>query len=87
MQIVKFLLLLAQVVIKTSNVVVSRCCFARTARNCSKVRAARVALAARLFFVIQPIKSLICCDAVAFPVVDAKAPFCIFLERLHLKCA
>ena len=44
----------------------------RTARNRSKVRAAR---AARLFtFVIQPMKVLICGVVVAVPVVDAKAP-------------
>ena len=43
----------------------------RTARNCSKVRAAR---AARLRFVMQPMKVLICGVVVAVPVVDAKVP-------------
>ena len=49
--------------------------------NCSKVRAAR---AARLFFVIQSMKVLICGVVVAVPVVDAKAPHYLFLERLLL---
>ena len=35
MQIINDLRLYAQVVIKTVNVVISRCCFARTARTCS----------------------------------------------------
>ena len=42
-----------------------------TARNCSKVRAAR---AARLYFTIQPIKFLICDVVIPVAVADAKAP-------------
>ena len=40
------------------------------ARSCSKVRAAR---AARLFFLIRPIKFFIWGIVIAIPVVDAKA--------------
>lgn len=41
--------------------------FRRTARNCSKMRAAR------LFFTIRPIKSLLCSVAIIAAVVDVKA--------------
>ena len=44
----------------------------RTARTCSQGRAAR---AARLFFLIRPIKFLIF-DVAAVDVVDAKAAYC-----------
>ena len=47
------LLLCFHVVVKTLNLEISRCHL-----NCIKVRAARAARAARLFFLIQPIRSL-----------------------------
>ena len=54
----KDLLLRARVVVKTSNMKISRRRLADyTSQHCNKKRAAR---AARLFFFIQPIKSLIC---------------------------
>ena len=45
------------VVVRTSNMKISRRPLADYVKNCTKNRAAR---AARLFFLIQPIKSLIC---------------------------
>ena len=47
----------APVVVRTSNMKISRRPLADYVKNCTKNRAAR---AARLFFLIQPIKSLIC---------------------------
>ena len=56
----KILLLRAHVVVKTSHMKISRRSL-ETSKQCTKKRAAR---AARLFFFIQPIKSLICGVAV-----------------------
>ena len=50
----KDLLLCALVVVKTLTLEISLCHLATTSKNCTKVRAAR---AARLFFLIQPIRS------------------------------
>ena len=47
----------APVVVRTSTMKISRSPLADYVKNCTKNRAAR---AARLFFLIQPIKSLIC---------------------------
>ena len=54
------------VVVRTSNMKISRCPLADYVKNCIKKRAAR---AARLFFLIQPIKSLICGVVVVVAVV------------------
>ena len=51
----KNLLLCVHVVLKTLNLEISRCHLADYVKELSKVRAAR---AARLFFFIQPIRSL-----------------------------
>ena len=67
-------LLCVRVVVKTLNLEISRCHLAEyviwqnTSKNCTKVRAAR---AARLFFLIQPIRSLFSGVVVAFAVVLA----------------
>ena len=58
----KGLLLRGRVVTRTSQVVI----WQTTSTNCTKKRAAR---AARLFFLIQPIKSLTCGVVEAVPVV------------------
>ena len=50
-------LLCVHVVVETLKSEISRCHLADTSRNCTEERAAR---AARLFFFIQPIQSLIC---------------------------
>ena len=62
----KDLLLRARVVVKISNLKFSRCSMAGYVKNCPKKRAAR---AARLFFLVQPIKSSICGVVVAVAVV------------------
>ena len=54
----KDLLLQARVVVETSHMKISRRSLETTSRECTKKRAAR------LFFFIQPIKSLICGVAV-----------------------
>ena len=67
----KDLLPRAHVVVKTLNLEISRCHLAdyvMTSENRTKVRAAR---AARLFFLIQPIRSLFSGVVVAFAVVLA----------------
>ena len=61
-QRVKDLLLRAGVVVRTSNMKISRRRLADTLKIRTKKRAVR---AARLFFLIQPIKSLICGVVVA----------------------
>ena len=74
-QIIRDLWFNAQVVIKTVNEVISRCCFAEDGtdlfigafRTCS-----------HLFSLARPIKFLICGVVVAVPVMDAKAPYCFF---------
>ena len=63
----KDLLLRAGVVVRTSIVKISRR-RQTTSKDCTKKRAAR---AARLFFVIQPIKSLICGVVVDVAVVKS----------------
>ena len=64
------LTLYAHVVVKTANVVISRCCFLqRTTRSYSKKRAAS---AARLFFTIRLIKFLNCDAFTPFAIVTAK---------------
>ena len=50
-------LLCVHVVVETLKFEISRCHLEDTSRNCTEERAAR---AARLFYFIQPIKSLIC---------------------------
>jgi len=62
----KHLLLRARVVVRTSNMKTSRYRLV-TSKNCTKKRATP---AARLFFIIQPIKSLICGVDVAIAVVS-----------------
>ena len=62
----KDLLLRACVVVKTSKIKISRRCLADTSTNFTVKRAAR---AARLFSLIQPIKSLISGVDVAVAVV------------------
>ena len=49
----KDLLLCVQVVVKTLNLEISRAIWQTTSKNCIKERAAR---AARLFFLIQPMR-------------------------------
>ena len=61
----------ACVVVKTSNIKISRRRLADYVKTLHKKRAAR---AARLFFFIQPIKSLICGVAVDVAVVKSKLP-------------
>ena len=58
----KGLLLRARVVVRTSKMKMSRRHLADYVKSCTKKRAAR---AARLFFFIQSIKSVICGVAVA----------------------
>ena len=58
----KDLLLRARVVVRNSNMQISRRRLADSVKNCIKKRAVR---AARLLFIIQPIKSLICGVVVA----------------------
>ena len=53
----KGLLLRARIVVRTSKMKISRLHLADYVKNCTKKRGAR---AARLFFLIQPIKSFIC---------------------------
>ena len=82
-----------EVVIITFNVVVSNCFFAlllfvlfcviffffqRTARNCSKVRAAR---AAQCFVLVRPIKYLIIGVVIRDPAVDANTLLSYLLHR------
>ena len=67
----KDLLLLADDVITTSNMKISRRPLADYVKNCIKSRAVR---AARLFFPIQPIKSLICGVVEVVAVVITKLP-------------
>ena len=50
------LLLSARVVVRTSKINISRCHLAVYVKKCTKKRAAR---AAQLFFLVQPIKSVI----------------------------
>ena len=65
----KDLLLRARVVVRTSNMKISRRRLADyTSKHCTTKRAAR---AARLFFFIQPIKLLIC--GVVVDVADVKS--------------
>ena len=54
------------VVVRTSNMKISRRRLADYVKNCTKNRAAR---AARLFFLVQPDKSLICGVVVVVAVV------------------
>ena len=54
------LLLRARVVVRTSHMKISHCRSADYVKKLHQKRAARAARAARLFFFIQPIKSLIC---------------------------
>ena len=58
----KDLLLCVHAVVKTLNLEISRVVWQITSENSTEVRAAR---AAPLFFLIQPIRSLICGDVVA----------------------
>ena len=67
----KDLPLRAPVVVGTSNMKISRRPLADYVKNCIKNRAAR---AARLFFLIQPIKSLICGVVEVIAVVNTKLP-------------
>ena len=53
----KDFLLVARIVVRTSNMKISRRRLADYVKNCTKKRAAR---AARLFFLIKPIKPCIC---------------------------
>ena len=62
----KDLLLRARVVVRTSKIKIPRGRVADYVKNCTKKRAPR---AARLFFFVLPIKSLICGIVVAVPVV------------------
>ena len=71
-QRMKNLLLRACVVVRTSNMKISRRPLADYVKNCTKKRAAR---AARLFFLIQPIKSLICDAVVVVAVVISWTPY------------
>jgi len=64
----KDLLLCVHVVLKTLNLEISRCHLAAYVKELSKTRAAR---AARLFFLIQPIRSLFSGVVVAVAVVLA----------------
>ena len=64
----------ARVVVRTSKLKFSRRRYADyVKKNCARKRAARVACAARLFSLIQPIKSLICGVVVA-GVISSKYP-------------
>ena len=63
----KDFLLWVRVVVRTSNMKIARC-LADMSRNCSKKRAAR------LFFFVQPIKSLISGAGVAAAVVISQTP-------------
>ena len=65
-QRIKDLLLRVRVVVRTSQMKIPVDVWPTTAKNCIKKRAAR---AKRLFFLIQPIKSLIRGVFVAVPVV------------------
>ena len=67
----KDLPLRAPVVVRTSNMKISRRPLADYVKNCTKNRAAR---AARLFFPIQPIKSLIFGVVEVVAVVITKLP-------------
>ena len=60
------LLLRAHVVVRTSSTKIPRRHLTDYVKNCTKKRAAR---AARLFVLLQPIKSLICSAVEAVPVV------------------
>ena len=51
---------------RSLNLEISRVVWQTTSENSTEVRAARGAC---LFFIIQPIRSMICGDVVAFPVV------------------
>jgi len=62
----KDLLQRTRVVVRTSNMKISRRRLADYVKICTKKRAAR---AARLFFFLQPIKPLICVTGVAVAVV------------------
>ena len=66
--------------IGSRNVVILRCLFTKDRTNCSKVRAAR---AARLHFLVPPIKVLVC-DVVVVAVVDVKALYWPFSPPLRL---
>ena len=70
-QRMKDLLLRARGVDTTSNMEFSRPHLVDTSQNCIRKRAAR---AARLFFVIEPIKSLIFGVVVAVAVVKSSTP-------------
>ena len=65
-------MLRARVVVRTSNMKISRGRLAATSKHGTKKRAAR---AARLFFFIQPIKSLICGVVVGVAVVKSLTPY------------
>ena len=69
----KDLLLRARVVVRTSNMKIHVVVWQTTSKNYTKKRAAR---AARLFFLIQSIKSLICGVIVATAVVISLTPCC-----------
>ena len=56
----KDLLLRARVVVRTSNMKISRRRWHTSSKHCTKKRAARPTRAAGLLFFIKPIKSLIC---------------------------
>ena len=61
----------AQVVIKTVNEVISRCCFAEDGTD---LFTSACHTCNTLIFFIRPIKLFICGFVVDVPVVDAKAP-------------
>ena len=61
----------APVVIKTVNIVISRCCFAEDGTDLFIIACHTCST---LIFLIRPIKLFICDFVVAVPVVDAKAP-------------
>ena len=85
----------AQVFVKTATVVISCRCFAddgiefnsaraaRTIEQCSRVRAAR---AARLFFLVHPIKFFICCVVVDV-VTDESSLFFFCYRAIEIVCS
>ena len=75
----KDLLLRASVVVRISDIKISRRRLTDyTSKHCTKKRAAR---AARLFFLIQPIKSMICGVVVEVAVVKSQTPLYIAWKR------
>ena len=70
-RVIKDLQLYVQVIIVTSNAVISSCC-QRTEQTCSEVSIAR---AARLFVLTQSIKYLVCGVFTVVPAVEAVGHF------------